>query len=166
MADILFIMGTARGDRNTRKMVDAVLNHLPEARFLDLSELTIAPYEYEEQYDDFEIAAKAIEEAKTIIFATPIYWYSMSGLMKNFFDRMTDLTDQYKSIGKGMKGKTMFGIFAGGDLPEYFVPVFSDTANYFDMNWGGYWVVENIPDGTLPAEALLEAREFAKQIKV
>lgn len=57
-----------------------------------------------------------------IIFATPVYWYSMSGLMKTFFDRLTDLVTIQKSVGRKLKGKETFLFAVGTDdlLPAGF----------------------------------------------
>ena len=38
--------------------------------------------------------------AFTIIFVTPVYWYAMSGRMKVFFDRWTDLLKIDKDTGR------------------------------------------------------------------
>ena len=40
--------------------------------------------------DDFLGVAEAMVDAEAILFATPVYWYSMSGRLKRFFDRLTD----------------------------------------------------------------------------
>jgi len=78
--------------------------------------------------------------ADVIVFASPVYWYSMSAQMKTFFDRLTDLTGgDLKPVGKSLAGKTMFVIAAGGSpaTPDSFVRPFADTAGYFNMRWGG-----------------------------
>ncbi len=36
--------------------------------------------------------------ADAIIFATPVYWYNMSGMMKNFIDRLTSLENAGKLL--------------------------------------------------------------------
>ena len=40
--------------------------------------------------DNPEPLIPIIEKYDTLIFATPVYWYSMSGIMKVFFDRKND----------------------------------------------------------------------------
>ncbi len=46
-----------------------------------------------------------VDKYDVLIFATPVYWYSMSGIMKVFFDRITDLLTIKKDIGRKLKGK-------------------------------------------------------------
>lgn len=41
--------------------------------------------------DDMEELIKKVKEAEVLIFATPIYYYEMSGLMKTFLDRCNPL---------------------------------------------------------------------------
>lgn len=47
------------------------------------------------QKDDFNEIAKKIENADVIVFATPVYFYSMSGQLKVFIDR---LVSNYRRI--------------------------------------------------------------------
>ena len=89
----VIILASARSDGNTAKMANLIGNHL-KADIFDLRSYQIGHYDYEHNYteDDFiELFRNKIIKAETIIFATPVYWYSMSGRMKVFLDRMTDL---------------------------------------------------------------------------
>ena len=60
-----------------------------------LSEHHIGGYDYAHSHvdDDFVTIVDKILMAKTIVFVTPVYWYAMSGPMKIFFDRLTDLLE-------------------------------------------------------------------------
>lgn len=44
--------------------------------------------------DDMEELTKKVQESEVIIFATPIYYYEMSGAMKTFLDRCNPLYGQ------------------------------------------------------------------------
>ena len=58
-------------------------------------------------------------EHDTIIFATPLYWYGMSGHMKNFVDRWSQsLRDTSLHFKEKMKGKKMYVVIVGGDNPK------------------------------------------------
>jgi multimeric flavodoxin WrbA len=83
--------------------------------------------------------AEKMETAERIVFATPVYWYAMSGELKVFFDRLTDLLTTHKSIGKALKGKKTYLIATGSDpeLPEGFEVPFRSTSAYFDMSYEG-----------------------------
>lgn len=50
-----------------------------------------------------------------IILATPVYWYSMSALMKTFIDRWGDLLDIRKDIGRRLTNKELYIITSFGE---------------------------------------------------
>ncbi|GJL95783.1 MAG: hypothetical protein DHS20C05_21880 [Hyphococcus sp.] len=139
--DILGLIGSSRRDGDTARLTRAVFENLPGAGLIDLSAYDIAPYDYHyrQSHDDFIEIAQKMAQAKTIVFASPVYWYAMSAQMKLFFDRLTDLTETHKPIGKSLAGKTAFLIATGGSpsAPASFEPPFRETARYFNMNWGG-----------------------------
>jgi len=140
-ASVLGVIGSARGDGNTHRLARAVFDRIENAHLADLGGFRIAPYRYDETYenDDFLTLAEAMTKARAIVFASPVYWYSMSAPMKVFFDRLTDLTGSQKRLGKSLAGKTMFLIASGGSAAPNaaFEPPFSETAGYFDMKYGG-----------------------------
>ena len=80
-----------------------------------------------------------MRKADHIVFATPVYWYAMSAPLKFFFDRLTDLTENLKPIGKALAGKSVWLIATGTDpeLPDGFEVPFCRTAEYFDMRYRG-----------------------------
>ena len=75
-----------------------------------------------------------------IIFVTPVYWYSMSAVMKTFFDRITDLLTVRKDLGRKLRGMSMGSVSCGspGELDEAFFVPFSETANYLGMKYMGH----------------------------
>src|ERR1700679_3251181 len=75
-----------------------------------LSEHHIGGYDYAHSNagDGFLAVVDGMLAAKTIVFATPVYWYSMSGPMKIFFDRLTDLLETSKEKGRQMAGKNIW----------------------------------------------------------
>ncbi|WP_291800231.1 flavodoxin family protein [Lutibacter sp.] len=60
---------------------------------MNLYDKKINHFDYDFNNDDgfLPLMKNVIEKYDTIIFATPIYWYSMSGVLKVFFDRLSDL---------------------------------------------------------------------------
>ena len=79
-----------------------------------------------------------------------VYWYSMSGLMKAFFDRITDCLKIEKETGRKLRGKYMAAISCGSDDNEvegFFVP-FQKSADYLGMTYVGNihtWIESNHP---------------------
>lgn len=97
-------------------------------------------YEYQNRNDDYiKLMQKIIEKYDTLVFATPVCWYSMSGIMKVFFDRLTDLLEIEKDLGRKLRGKNMaaIGCSIGNNLGDVFWLPFSETANYLGMEYLG-----------------------------
>lgn len=155
----LALLASSRSDGNTARLLRDLLTRIPGAGLIDLSAHTIAPYRYDQRYgdDEFDEIATTLANAEAIIFASPVYWYSMSAPMKTFFDRLTDLTESRKTIGKSLAGKTMFLVGSGGSptAPDSFERPFVDTAGYFNMHWGGmlYGQGGNVSDEAIAAYA-------------
>jgi len=147
-SNILIIMGSSRSKGNTYQIVSTIKEKLA-ATLVDLRDYNISYYDYDHknQTDDFLCLAEQMLQYDKIIFATPVYWYSMSAILKTFFDRLSDLLTIRKDIGRGLKGKTMYLVICSSDEEKYegFAMPFEQTAIYLDMKWGGSvhtWVGE------------------------
>jgi len=137
----LIILASSRKNGNTRQFVTDTYGTITPT-VIDLLDYTIAPYNYAEVYPYNDQFQQIIDEAlkyDVIVLATPVYWYSMSGLLKTFFDRLTDLTSVEKAKGKQLNGKIMKVLSTGTDerLPVGFEVPFRETADYFDMIYEG-----------------------------
>ncbi|HEY1008429.1 MAG TPA: NAD(P)H-dependent oxidoreductase [Sphingobacteriaceae bacterium] len=135
----LVILGTSRENSTTLKVTETVLCGMA-FNVVPLHDLEIAPYDYSGAYpptDDFPAVTEHLLNHNVIIFATPVYWYSMSALMKAFFDRLTDLVTIRKETGRKLQGKSTFLVAAGTDrdLPEGFEVPFRLTSAYLRMHY-------------------------------
>ncbi|MEM0380208.1 MAG: flavodoxin family protein [Desulfurococcaceae archaeon] len=66
--------------------------------------------------DDFNKIGEKILESHAIIFVSPIYWYNVSGVLKNFIDRMTCFEHMIFINGRSIvEGKTVGFIAVGND---------------------------------------------------
>jgi multimeric flavodoxin WrbA len=147
----IIVQGSSRSNGNTNKIVQILQGYL-ECDLIDLSKYNISQYDYENgnQDDDFLAIMKKIVAYDLIIFATPVYWYSMSGIMKTFFDRITDCLKIEKETGRKLRGKNMAAISCGSDNFEnegFFIP-FEKSAGYLGMNYLGNihtWIEEDEP---------------------
>jgi multimeric flavodoxin WrbA len=74
---------------------------------------------FQEINDDYNSIIERILKHDILIFATPIYWYSMSGTMKNFIDRWSQtLRDpKFPDFKTNMSSKQAYVIAVGGDDP-------------------------------------------------
>lgn len=137
----VLIVGSARNDGDTARLTEK-LREKSQWHVVDLNDYDINYYDYEHnnRNDDFlYMVRKLVEHYETLIFVTPVYWYSMSGVMKVFFDRFTDLLTIEKELGRQLRGKKMAAIScsAGDNLGDHFWLPFSHTANYLGMVYIG-----------------------------
>jgi len=144
----LIILGSSRKDGYTRKAVDdlCLLSDF-EVLFLNDYNITYYDYQHKNESDDFlALMRRIIADYDTLIFATPVYWYAMSGIMKVFFDRITDLLDKHKDLGRKLRNKNMAVLTSsiGDHLGENFWLPFKETATYLGMNYiGNLHTIEN-----------------------
>ncbi len=142
MSELLIINGSARLNGDTQKVINKLTEGLVCTQ-INLVEHHLMPYNYNAQYpedDSFKILAKEILYHPHILLATPVYWFSMSGRMKQFLDRLTDWVTADQETGRKLKDKTMQLLAVGtdGELPDGFTAPFYMTANYFDMSYKGH----------------------------
>lgn len=138
----VIILGSSRKNGNTTKIVDEIAkeHHID---VVNLSDYNISYYDYESKNieDDFlPLIKKIIENHDTFIFATPIYWYNMSGIMKVFFDRFSDLLRIEKETGRKLRGKKI-GVISNShddEIEESFYIPFKKTADYLGMEYLGH----------------------------
>lgn len=165
--DTLFILGSARPDGNTRMIVDFLLEKLPNADLMNLQDFDFSGYDYEHKNagDDFFQMAEHMLTFDKIIFCTPVYWYSMSSIMKTFLDRWSDLVTIRKEKGRGLAGKKLYALCCSSDGEKYngfFMP-FEKTADYLDMHYGGEihtWIEEE----EIPFEVKTKLTKFGDKI--
>ena len=135
----IVIGGSNRSDGNSKSISDVLLKKY-NIKSIELSQFVINHYNYGGEYpnnDDFIALIKEyILTSDHIIWLTPMYWYSMSGIMKQFLDRWTDLLKTHKDLGRQLRGKEMSIIYhSNGDrLLEFEIP-FKLTANYLGISY-------------------------------
>ena len=157
------VLGSARSDGDAARLLDAVLAGRPSRRF-DLGALHVRDYAYGRPADgdDFLAVAEAIAESEAVLLVTPVYWYAMSGVLKRFVDRMTDLVTVQKPLGRRLAGRSVWVAACGSDpaLPDGFEVPFQATAAYFGMGYGGALYVPTRAGEPLSAEHDRRAAEF------
>ena len=137
----VIILGSSRSKGNTANSI-AAISEKHNIDVIDLNNYTISYYDYESKNlnDDFLPLIKSIiENYDTLIFATPVYWYNMSGIMKVFFDRFSDLIRVEKETGRKLRGKNMFVISNShsDEIDASFYIPFQKSADYLGMNYTG-----------------------------
>lgn len=149
----VILQGSSKSNGNTNKIA-LFIKERTGFDIIDLKSKNIGPFDYDfkNRGDDFLPTIKeVVENYDTLIFATPVYWYAMSGIMKTFIDRITDCIKIEKETGRKLKGKKMGMIScgSGSELKEGFTMPFIESANYLGMHYLGdihTWIEdENIP---------------------
>lgn len=167
MNNTVLILGSSRSHGNTRKVVDYI-GTSNKIDIIDLNDSNIGyfDYDFKNANDDFiPLMEKLISKYDTFIFATPVYWYSMSGILKVFFDRFSDLLHYKKELGRNLRGKNMAMLSNSNqdDLIDDFSIPFKASADYLGMNYKGdiHTWIEN---DKIPKEVLKTIDEFISEI--
>ncbi|MBZ2163795.1 flavodoxin family protein [Alteromonas stellipolaris] len=136
---LTIVLASSRSNGNTSKLAQAVAAER-QAKIIDLNKFSISYFDYEHKNksDDFLHLIEALTESDYIIFATPVYWYSMSAQLKTFFDRFTDLLTINKDLGRKLRGMPVSVIATGTDaaLPLSFTQQFESITDYLGFQLG------------------------------
>ncbi len=141
---ILILQASARPKGDTFHVAQRLAEEL-RAGHIDLLDYKIYPFSYDQIYpadDDFlRLIEEEILPHEQIIFASPVYWYSMSGPLKIFFDRISDLLKSRKELGRQLRGKRMSVLSVGNDeeVNDSFYRAFYLSAKYLGMQYGPIW---------------------------
>lgn len=137
----VLILGSARHDGEAAVLAEA-LQKASGWDLIDLGDYTFGHFDYrfENQNDDFpKLIKRIIGNYDLMVFVTPVYWYTMSGIMKVFFDRISDLLMLEKEQGRKLRGKKMAVVTCsyGNNLGDQFWLPFSETAKYLGIEYLG-----------------------------
>ncbi|MDO6675945.1 NAD(P)H-dependent oxidoreductase [Tenacibaculum sp. 1_MG-2023] len=167
MNKTVIIQASSKSLGNTYKVVN-YLNNNESFNFIDLKtkEIGVFEYDFSNSDDDFiSLIEEIVSKYNTLVFTTPVYWYSMSATLKTFFDRLSDLLHYKKDLGRQLRGKNMAMISNSGanDLRDGFEMPFIESAKYLGMNYLGSthaWFTE---DGNeIHPDAKVKINEFRK----
>lgn len=160
----MIIWASSRNDGNTARLIK-LLNQEIDAKLINISDLNMSFYDYkhDNQEDDFIPLAEEMVKVKLVVLVTPVYWYSMSGQMKMFIDRWSDLMTIRKDLGRELSGSQLLLVSCGSyDFPgEAFEKPIEQTTGYMDMKFEGYWHTW-IEDGKALEPIVLERIEEIK----
>lgn len=149
----VIVLGSSRSKGNTAVITDYVLGRTG-FDLLNLHDYNIAHFDYHQNYenDDFsDLFTIMANNYHVVIFATPVYWYTMSGRLKVFFDRITDALYHDKPTIDKLAGKKMMVISCGNAeaINEGFHIPFKESAAYLKMDYKGHFHTW-LEDGKIP----------------
>jgi len=133
--------------RANRVLLDAV-SDLPELDIRRLYDL------YPDFSIDIEAEQQALTRADVIVLQHPLYWYSVPGLLKHWFDKVLALGWAYGEGSSALHGKTCLWVTTTGAHEHGyaadgmhrrpfadFVPAIEQTARFCGMHWAPPQVV-------------------------
>ncbi|GHP13194.1 NAD(P)H-dependent oxidoreductase [Lentilactobacillus fungorum] len=122
---IVAINGSTRAPNNSGVMVHALL------RGLSYKQIQLADYQVNEiidqrhekgpwqsANDDYPQLIGQLTAADWLIFATPVYWYGVSGLLKTFMDRWSESLATDEAFKSKLAAKRVILLIAGSDEPK------------------------------------------------
>jgi len=167
---ILVLYGSSRRNGNSEALADHLTRglectriYLADKKITPIVDKRHAPEGFSPVDDDQDEIVRQLLAHDIIIFATPLYWYGMSGQMKLFVDRWSQsLRDTRYDFKNGMAGKKAIAVIAGGDNPRIkalpLVQQFQYIFTFMGMEFAGYVLGK----GGKPGEVLQDERALGE----
>ena len=173
-----FLLTSARRDGNTEILTRKAAEHLPadcHQQWLSLMDLPLAPFRdlrhsvgvYPQPEGNERILFDATLGATDLVFAVPLYWYSVPASAKLYLDYWSGwLRVPGADFRARMAGKTLWGVCALSDedprRADPLVGTLQITADYLKMSFGGVLLGYGSRPGDVLADtdALAKARGF------
>lgn len=111
MSKIIFMNSSPNKNGNTFRIGEELLKNI-DHDILQMSDYKISQYGKVYQDDQINEIFKELENKDTIVIGTPIYWYTVGGILKTFIDRLYLLPE-----AKILRGKKLY-LFAQGSGPD------------------------------------------------
>lgn len=131
----LFINGSPNPNGNTAALAAELLEG-KNYKSLNLTDYTIGAYGQELPGDGLEAVIAAMENAKTIIIGSPVYWHNICGSVRNVLDRF------YGKVKNGsLSDRKLYFIFQGAAPEKWMLEAGEYTmkrfAALYGMTYGG-----------------------------
>ena len=124
---ITVLFGGSRPEGNTAELTRYALDGL-DYTWVDVTQYQFNPvrdvrhedYYIESYGDEYKQLIDLVLESDTVIFASPVYWYSISASLKAFIDHWSETMEDkdYHDFKSKMAKKDFRLILVGGDCPK------------------------------------------------
>ncbi|MEV6295411.1 NAD(P)H-dependent oxidoreductase [Streptomyces sp. NPDC051896] len=178
----LFVLGSARAEGNTELLARAAAEQLPgdvEQRWIRLAEHPLPDF-VDLRHDSDHVRPPsdsatgllldATLAATDIVIASPLYWYSVSGLTKRYLDYWSGwLRTPGVDFKATLTGRTLWGIaalaHAETSVAEPYIGTLNNSAAYMGMRFGGVLLGNGSARGDVlkDTDALARAKTFFAQ---
>ncbi len=175
-----FLLASARRDGNTEILTRAAAEHLPREygqQWLRLMDLPLPPFEdirhsvgvYPQPEGNERVLFDATLGATDLVFAVPLYWYSVPFSAKLYLDYWSGwLRVPGADFRARMAGKTLWGVCAMSEedtrRADPLIGTLRLTADYLKMEFGGVLLGYGSKPGDIVADTVAmesAARFFA-----
>ncbi|MFF4706087.1 flavodoxin family protein [Streptomyces sp. NPDC001288] len=175
----LFLLGSSRPDGNTELLARRAAEQLPESteqRWISLADHPLPDFvDLRRDADHVRPAPHtapgllldATLEATDIVIASPVYWYSVSGLTKRYLDYWSGwLRTPGLDFKATLAGRTLWGVAALADddpsVADPYAGLLRNSAAYLGMRFGGVLLGNGSARGDVLRDtgALARAKEF------
>jgi len=155
------VQGSSRANGNTELLTKVMLEGM-EVETVQLRDKKIFPI-FDKRHDeegfpqvddDFAAIVERMLLHDQIVLTTPLYWYGMSGHLKNFVDRWSQaLRVPELDFKERMKGKQVYVVIVGGrDARVKALPLvqqFQLICNFLELSFVGYVIGEAAKPGDI-----------------
>ena len=177
----LFVLGSARREGNTELLARRAAEQLPadvDQRWLRLADHPVPDFvdvRHDAQVlpptdDNVKLLLDATLTATDVVIATPLYWYSVSGLTKRYLDYWSNwLRVPGADFKATLAGRTLWGVTALADeeqvVADPLIGTLNHSAAYMGMRFGGVLLGNGSKPGDVlkDTEALARAKTFFAQ---
>ncbi|KMJ57161.1 NAD(P)H-dependent oxidoreductase [Bacillus sp. LL01] len=169
------IYGSTRDLGNTELLAEHVIKGLNVRKIFlkdyeieDIEDRRHEPGGFLDVEDDYNQLVEIMLDCDVLIFATPIYWYGMSGIMKTFIDRWSQVMrdEKYPHFKDEMSRKSAYILAVGGDDPQTkgvpLVEQFKYICRFIGLEFQDYILGE----GVKPNDILEDKNSIDKALKI
>lgn len=111
MSKILFMNASPNKDGATNRIAEKLLKNKEYAK-MQMSDYEVSQYGAVRNNDQIKEMLNIIKDYDTLVIGTPVYFYTVSGILKTFIDRLYLLKE-----AEVLKGKKVY-FFAQGYSPD------------------------------------------------
>ena len=175
----LFVLGSSRADGNTELLARKAAEQLPadvEQRWISLADHPLPDF-VDQRHDSDHVrppagsaAALLLDAtlaATDLVIASPLYWYSVSGLTKRYLDYWSGwLRTPGIDFKATMAGRTLWGVAALAHqeavVADPLIGTLNNSAAYMGMRFGGVLLGNGSGPGDVlnDTDALSRAKTF------
>ena len=111
MEKILFVNSSPNRDGNTYRIGEELLKD-KEHEVLQMADYRISQYGQVFEDDEMKEVLKEMDKYDILVIGSPVYWYTVGGMLKTFIDRLYMLPE-----AEALRGKKLY-LFAQGSAPN------------------------------------------------